>query len=358
MGRRTSGGEIGLEKIGNVSANQATLTTTQANSDLILDPNGTGNVQINGSLTLNTGDLTIVNQGDLRLRETTANGSNYIAMQAAAAMAANYTITWPGAVAGTNGFVLSSDTSGNLSWSAAGGTIPVTDPGAVATVHYPLFATNAGVIPTTLTPNARSNLSFVPSTGDLVVTLITAATSRGSNASGGTLTLRGTGNATKATASILMDENVASTTAATGTLVVTGGVGISGDLNVGGTGSFTGTVSVATPSANGHATTKQYVDSQVGGTWTTISSSTTATNLTNYFVNTAAGAITLTLPASPSANNKVAVADLAGTFDVNNLTLGRNSVLIMGRAEDLIINTRNASLTLVYSGATYGWKLV
>lgn len=234
MGRRTSGGSVGLEKIGNVQANLATLTTTQANSDLVLDPNGTGNVQVNGSITVNSGDVTIADQGDLRLREAVANGSNYIAMQAAANMASNYTITWPSAVAGVSGYVLSSDTSGNLSWSAAGGTIPVSDPGAVATVYYPLFGTNAGAVPTTLSPNARSNLSFVPSSGELISTIQTAATQRGSNGAGGTLTLQGTGNATKATASILMNENVASTSTTTGTLVVTGGVGIGGKL-------FTGT---------------------------------------------------------------------------------------------------------------------
>jgi hypothetical protein len=32
-------------------------------------------------------------------------------------------------------------------------------------------------------------------------------------------------------------------------------------------------------------------------------------------------------------------------------------VLIMGDSEDLTVSTENAGLGLVYSGATYGWRL-
>jgi hypothetical protein len=199
-----------------------TLSTLGSNENMVFDPNGSGIVEFDS-------DVVIRNQGDLRLLESSGNGSNYIAMQAAANMAANYTITWPAAVSGTNGFFLSSDTSGNLSWSSAAGGISVSDPGASATVHYPFFGTNAGSVPTTFGPNARSNLSFVPSTGTLTATIFQGALD-GSSSGGGTLTVRGTSNASKATASILMTDGVASTTTATGTLVVTGGVGISGQM--------------------------------------------------------------------------------------------------------------------------------
>jgi hypothetical protein len=171
--------------------------------------------------------VTIANQGDLRLREASGSGTNYIAMQAAATMAADYTITWPAAVTGTSGFVLTSDTSGNLSWASAGGNIPVSDSGSTATVHYPFFGTASGSIPTTLDPKVRSNLSYVPSTGDLNVPVVS-----GSSANSATLILRGTSSATKATASVLMNDGVASSTTTTGTLVVTGGVGVSGQITV------------------------------------------------------------------------------------------------------------------------------
>jgi hypothetical protein len=43
-----------------------------------------------------------------------------------------------------------------------------------------------------------------------------------------------------------------------------------------------------------------------------------------YFVNTTCAAVTVTLPASPTAGDVVSFKDYAGTFDTNNLTLCRN----------------------------------
>jgi hypothetical protein len=229
MGRRTSGQITGLQSIGNVQASAGTLSTSQTNQDLTLDPNGTGVTNVNSDIVI-TGDLTLANQGDLRLREASGNGTSYIAMQAAASMAANYTITWPAAVTTTAGFVLTSDASGVLSWSSAGGNIPVSDPGSTATIHYPFFGTASGSLPTTLSPLARTNLAFVPSTGELSSDIGRHANIIGSTSNSGTITIRGTSSGTKATASVLLTDNVASTTTTSGTLVVTGGVGISGQM--------------------------------------------------------------------------------------------------------------------------------
>jgi hypothetical protein len=240
MGRRTSGQQVGFQSIGNVQANAATLTTTQANQNLSIDPNGIGTVEVSASMNI-TGDVTIANQGDLRLREASGSGTNYIAMQAAATMAADYTITWPAAVTTTAGFVLTSDASGNLSWASAGGNIPVSDPGSTATVHYPFFGTASGSLPTTLSPLARTNLAFVPSTGELTATIGSFANVYGGTSNSGTVTIRGTSSATKATASVLMTDAVASTSTITGTLVVTGGMGVSGRIS-GGSAVIEGTV--------------------------------------------------------------------------------------------------------------------
>jgi hypothetical protein len=76
------------------------------------------------------------------------------------------------------------------------------------------------------------------------------------------------------------------------------------------------------------------------------------------FADTTSGAITITLPSSPLTGDQIRVLDLAGTFDTNNLTLARNGNNIMGAAADLVISTENASLGLVYTGATQGWKLL
>ena len=69
-----------------------------------------------------TGDVILDNQSDLRFEEATANGSNFIALQAPAAIASDVTLTLP-AVAPTAGQVLQADSSTptTLTWGSASG---------------------------------------------------------------------------------------------------------------------------------------------------------------------------------------------------------------------------------------------
>ena len=76
-----------------------------------------------------------------------------------------------------------------------------------------------------------------------------------------------------------------------------------------------------------------------------------------YFINTTSGAITMTLPATPTLGDFVTFIDYAGTFDTNNLTIGRNSENIQGSAADLTVSTERAANTLVYTDGTQGWLL-
>jgi hypothetical protein len=84
----------------------------------------------------------------------------------------------------------------------------------------------------------------------------------------------------------------------------------------------------------------------------------TAVSGNGYFVNTTSGAVTVTLPATPSAGDIVAVADYANTAITNNITVGRNGSNIEGAASDLTINNNGASVTFVYVDGTRGWKVV
>ena len=84
----------------------------------------------------------------------------------------------------------------------------------------------------------------------------------------------------------------------------------------------------------------------------------TAVSGDGYFVDTTSAAITVTLPASPSAGDIVAIADYAGTAATNNITIARNSSKIEGATENGSINVNRESKTLVYVDATQGWVAV
>lgn len=95
----------------------------------------------------------------------------------------------------------------------------------------------------------------------------------------------------------------------------------------------------------------------VAGAYSIIDSNTTATAGSYYFVDTTAGAITVTLPASAVLGDTVRIIDMSGTFDTNNLTVARNSHNIQRDATDLVVDTEGASFDLIYSNATAGWLI-
>jgi len=85
----------------------------------------------------------------------------------------------------------------------------------------------------------------------------------------------------------------------------------------------------------------------------------TAVSGNGYFVNTTSGAITVTLPASPSAGDIVAVSDYASTALSNNIIITPNGTdKINGVNASYYIQTDGSAITLVYVDATKGWKSV
>ena len=110
-------------------------------------------------------------------------------------------------------------------------------------------------------------------------------------------------------------------------------------------------------STNG--TTASFTDPAGGGTdWQAVKTSGfTAVGGEGYFCNTTSAAFTVTLPSSPSIGDEVAIVDYAGTFDSNNLTVGRNSKNIQGSAADLTVATERAGFTLVFTDNTQGWLI-
>jgi hypothetical protein len=83
----------------------------------------------------------------------------------------------------------------------------------------------------------------------------------------------------------------------------------------------------------------------------------TAESGKGYFVNTSGGAVTVTLPSSPSAGDIVSIKDYANTFCAacKAVTVGRGGSKIAGLCLDATLDTKGDSITLVYVDGTKGW---
>jgi hypothetical protein len=95
--------------------------------------------------------------------------------------------------------------------------------------------------------------------------------------------------------------------------------------------------------------------STVPASWKIITANYTALNNERIFVNQ--GGITITLPLNPTLGYQVQLIDMTGAAATTNWTVGRNSQKIQGLAENLVVNTNGARMTLVYSDAVRGWAL-
>jgi len=81
----------------------------------------------------------------------------------------------------------------------------------------------------------------------------------------------------------------------------------------------------------------------------------TVENGKGYFINTTSGAITVTLPASPSQGDIVAFKDYAKTWDTNAVTVARNGSKIASSCSCATLDTEAQSVTLIYVDGTQGW---
>jgi len=133
------------------------------------------------------------------------------------------------------------------------------------------------------------------------------------------------------------------------TLAIPCGVTLSnaGSITNSGTITNTGTISGGTITGT--------IDNQVNWDTTAKTAGFTAVAGNGYFVNTTSGAITVTLPATPTAGDLVGIKDYANTADTNNITIDRNGSNIQGTANDFIINTEGAAVTFIYVDGTQGW---
>lgn len=86
-----------------------------------------------------------------------------------------------------------------------------------------------------------------------------------------------------------------------------------------------------------------------------VNSNTNLVSNRNYWV-TGSG-LTLTLPSAPNAYDTIKITDTTGNIQASNLTIARNGKNIMGQADNMLLDTNGASVTLVYYDTSRGWTL-
>jgi hypothetical protein len=186
MSRKITGGLVGSSTlVGTIQISPDSALSTAADRDITLSPGGTG-------LVVSTANFQLNAQNDLRFADS--DSSNWVGFQAPATVAANVTWTLP-ATDGSADQVLTTNASGTLSWSSK--SVTLSDQTASATTHYPLFTTASSGAVTSINVST-TKMTYQPSTGQFQLLGNQTASNRTS-----------------------------------GTLVVTGGVGISGALYVG-----------------------------------------------------------------------------------------------------------------------------
>lgn len=159
MGRRHTAGVVGNQAVGGVQVDNTTFTAAE-NSDIVMDPSGTGRFII-------AADAQLQGQADLRFAD--ADSSNYVAFQAPASVASNVTWTLPGAD-GTAAQAIVTNGAGVLSFAAAGAAL--TDNTSDSGTNFVSFTTlTSGFLTTARVSTTK--LTFQPSIGLLATSELT-----------------------------------------------------------------------------------------------------------------------------------------------------------------------------------------
>lgn len=177
-------------------------TGGDTNIDINITPKGTGNIKLNGDVDI-TGDINVAGPivtipgnateaAELRLKEDTDNGTNYVGLKAAAAIAADLTFVLPSADGAANSIMVT-DGAKNLSFATKSG-LTIASSGANTDITS-VYLDNTGLkIKDT---NASHGLSIVPGsdlTLDRTLTVTTGDANRTLTLSGD-LTVAATGTA-------------------------------------------------------------------------------------------------------------------------------------------------------------------
>jgi len=173
--RRITTGIGGGPVLGTFTALENNLQTIETNTDIVLDPNGSGEIKENAHMQVNAG-------GSFKFAD--ADSSNYVAFKAPSTVSSNVTWTLPTGD-GTNGQVLKTDGSGNLTFTDPGITTSnqTADTGTYYVAIMDDADANDGLV--TGVNYSSGKLYYQPSTGTLTSTVVSAGTL---NSSAGTFT--------------------------------------------------------------------------------------------------------------------------------------------------------------------------
>jgi hypothetical protein len=159
--------DISLATIDHVGNTVNWLDSTVSITGLSTTATGTV-LTLSDSVNTTTVNLIIDNQKEIRFRETTANGTNYVALKAPASVASDLTFTLP-ATDGSSGQSLVTNGSGVLSFASAGlawQSVQTTGFTAVKGNAYPCNTTSAGFTVTLpATPSAGDQVQLVDYAG-------------------------------------------------------------------------------------------------------------------------------------------------------------------------------------------------
>jgi hypothetical protein len=282
---------------------------------------------------------------------------------------------------GTNGYVLSTDGSSNLSWVAqsAGGGSSISN--GTSNVN---IATSGGNV--TISTAGNANIMTVTGTGaNIAGTLSVSGTTNlgavgnvtitgGSN--GYVLTTNGSGNlswAAQTSSNIVIDTFTGNGVQTVFTLTNSPTSEDYTIINIDGVSQLHSAYTVANANvtlssapASGAAIEVMTFNlgSGAGGsnassgyTYVEATGNTSAVANTKYIVNTNTANLTITLPSSPSFGDEVGIIDGTGHASVHAITVSRNGSNIQGAASSMTVTTNRSAFTLVYYNASQGWVL-
>ena len=371
-------GSLQATPIGSTTPSSGAFTSVTANAASTITATTASSNTTSGALVV-TGGLGVggaIYAGSL---QSTPIGSTARSTGAFTTLTANSTVTVTATTAATsvNSGALQVDGGVGINGALWAGSLQDTPVGS-STRNTGAFTTLTANSTTTFSP-ANANVTLSP-TGTGTVTLSPAGGGSINNMSIGATTAS-TGRFTSGTftsnvtvsGTLGVDGNVTLGNATSDTVDINGSLTVDNGFNHNSTGATRiarGTTAQRPTGADGYIRYNSDIDGpefsdsttwramKSGFYYNDVTSNITAATWNCYFVDTAGGARTITLPNSGLIKgDTIRFLDLRKTFDSNALTIARNGNPIQGDAADLTVNTESAAFDLIWHGTTYGWRI-